>query len=148
MPLVRKQHWETRDYHAFLRERQKSLFKWGENDCCLFAADAIESQTGVDIASDFRGKYSDKASAFALIKSVTGGTTVADAAAYCAQKHGLAELQHPLMAQRGDLCVFKNVDGELIAGVVHLNGRHLVSVGEQGRIAVSITNIIRAWRVA
>ena len=144
--MQRIKHCHTRSYHDFLAV--KSPFAWGNNDCCLYAADGIKAQTGIDIADDFRGKYTDKVSAFRLIHSVTGGTTVADAAAYCANKHGLKELAYPKMAQRGDLVVFHNADGELVAGVVHLNGRHLVTVGEHGPVSVSISNVVRAWSVS
>ncbi|MGC1781755.1 MAG: hypothetical protein WA708_04490 [Acidobacteriaceae bacterium] len=146
MPLKRTEHWATREYHKFLLARAKTPFAWGTNDCCLFPADAIEAFTGVDLASDFRGKYHDEASAFALIKSVANGTTVADAAAYCAAKHGLAERKYPLMAQRGDLVTIENA-GSLIAGIVHLNGRHVVSVGASGLLRMPITNVKRAWAV-
>jgi hypothetical protein len=144
--LTRKQDWDTVHLHQYLKNAQP--FEWGKADCCLFAANAIEAQTGIDIADDFRGQYTDKLSAFALIRKVTGGSTVAVAAAYCAKKHGLKELQYPLMAQRGDLVVFKNVDDELIAGIVHLSGRHLVSVGETGAVKVDITNVVRAWSIS
>ncbi|MGA8109357.1 MAG: hypothetical protein WB974_07965 [Acidobacteriaceae bacterium] len=146
MPLKRTEHWATREYHKFLLARAKTPFAWGTNDCCLFPADAIEAFTGVDLASDFRGKYHDEASAFALIKTVANGTTVADAAAYCAAKHGLIERKFPLTAQRGDLVTIEN-GGSLIAGVVHLNGRHVVSVGASGLLRMPITNVKRAWAV-
>jgi hypothetical protein len=112
----------------------------------MYPANAIQSFTGVDIAEDFRGKYHDEASAFALIKTITGGTTVADAAAYCANKHGLHEYAYPLMARRGDLVVIKNGD-TLIAGVVHLNGRHVISVSQTGLVRLPITSVVRAWSV-
>ena len=144
MGLIRKQNWEDDgDFHGFLMARAKMPFVWGGNDCALFAADAIESITGTDIAADFRGKYTDETGAFAAIKSVCDGTTVADAAAYCAGKFELMELKHPLMAKRGDLVVMED-SGRLIAGVVHLNG-HLVSVGEDGLKVLPITAVRRAW---
>lgn len=146
MPLTRIEHWATRPYHEFLLARAKMPFAWGQNDCALFAADGVLAITGVDIAAEFRGKYSDERSAFAAIKQVAGGSTVADAAAWCAEKHGLAELKFPLMAQRGDLVVFQN-GANLIAGLVHLNGRHMVSVAESGAVRFSITEVKRAWRV-
>ena len=146
--MIRKPYWDTRDFHEFLKRSNKDTFDWSENNCCNFAAKAIEAQTGVRIDDDFAGKYSDKVSAFKLIKSVTGGSNVADAAAYCAEKHGLPELQYPLLAQRGDLVVFPNTDGELIAGVIHTNGRHAVSLGETGTIAVPISKVVRAWSVS
>lgn len=146
MTLQRAEHWATRSFHEFLLSRAKLAFKWGENDCALFAADGIEAMTGVDIAADFRGKYIDEPGALAAIKSVAGGTTIADAAAWCAAKHGLTELKFPLMAQRGDLVVFQN-GPNLIAGLVHLSGRHIVAVGENGLYRFSISSTKRAWHV-
>lgn len=146
MALKRTEHWATRELHQFLLARAQNPFVWGINDCCLFPADAIHAFTGVDLADDFRGKYHDEASAFALIKTVTGGTTAADAAAYCAAKHGLAEWKSPLLARRGDLVVLKN-GSTLIAGIVHLNGRHVVTVGETGLLRLSIRAVTRAWAV-
>jgi hypothetical protein len=146
MPLTRTPHWAEREFHSYLLAAKDKPFVWGQHDCCTAAANAIESFTGVDLAADFRGKYDDEASAFGLIKSVTGGTTVADAAAYCASKHGLVERPKPLFAQRGDLVVIDNA-GTLIAGVVHLNGRHVVSVSEHGLVRLPITRVTRSWAV-
>jgi hypothetical protein len=146
MALTRIKHWQTRAYHHFLLDRKHTPYKWGTNDCASFVADGILAQTGTDIAADFRGKYRDEKSAYAAIKTVCKGTTVADAAAYCAKKHGMAELQHPLMAQRGDLVIVEN-EGNLIAGLVHLNGREVAVAGDQGWFGVPITSVKRAWRV-
>jgi len=144
--LTRKPHWRTRDFHTFLASRLHAPYKWGENDCAMFAADGVLAQTGVDIASDFRGRYTTQAGAYRVIKSVCGGSSVADAAAYCAQKHDMTELVHPLMAQRGDLVIVENA-GNLIAGLVHLNGRDVAAVGDAGLITIPITAVKRAWRV-
>jgi hypothetical protein len=158
MTLTRQPHWATRGLHAFLLARARAPFVWGANDCALFAADAIEAMTGVDIAADFRGKYHDEASALALIHSITGGSTVADAAAYCAAQHGLVEwtqpdpgtpgsrLPAPLLARRGDLVVLPDA-GRIIAGVVHLNGRDVAVVGEAGLKRLPSAGITRAWHV-
>lgn len=146
MPLTRTPHWATREFHDFLIARASVPFAWGTNDCSLFPADAIQSFTGVDLADDFRGKYSTEAEAFALIKSVTGGTGVAAAAEYCAAKHGLFEWLTPKCAQRGDLVVVENA-GQEIAGIVHLSGSHIVSVAESGLVRLPITSVVRAWKV-
>lgn len=144
MAISRVKHWATQSYHHFLLDRARTPFAWGSHDCALFAADAVKAISGVDIADDFRGKYSTEDEAYALIQSVTGGTSVGDAAAHCAAKHGLAEHKHPLMAKRGDLVVLEN-DGRLIAGVIHLNGRHITVAGEQGLKRFSISLVKRAW---
>ena len=146
MPLQRTTHWATRELHDFLESSATKSFQWGVHDCCLFAADAILAMTGADIADAFRGKYNDEASAFSLIKSVTGGSTVAGAAEYCALQYGLEEYPFPLMAKRGDLAVVEE-SGRLIAGIVHLTGRHVVSVGEDGLKRLCISTVQRSWAV-
>ena len=144
--MTRLSQWDTVLLPAFLVSRKGQPFVWAKNDCSLFAADAVASITGVDIADDFRGRYTDQASAFALIKSVTGGLTVADAAAHCAAKYGLTEYKYPRQAKRGDLAVVMNAD-RLIAGVVHTDGRHIAGVGEDGLIYLPISEVQRAWKV-
>lgn len=148
--LKRQKNWATQAYHDFLMARANTPFAWGTADCCTFCADGILAMTGVDIDTDFRGKYTDEASAMALIAEVTGiaSPTVADGAAYCADKYQLPEWTYPLMAQRGDLVVLED-SGRLIAGLVHLSGRHVVAAAENGlkRILITKTNIKRAWKV-
>jgi len=138
--------WATHELDTFLRSNANAKFVWGTLDCSLFAADGVKALTGVDIADDFRGKYTDEVSAFALIKKVTGGATVADAAAYCATKHGMTEWKYPLQAQRGDLVVVAN-GGNLIAGIVDLSGKYVVALADTGVLRISIQNIKRAWKV-
>jgi hypothetical protein len=150
--MKKHDHWHTRKFDPFLREREKMPFAWGTNDCALFAADAILANTGIDIAADFRGKYTTQLGALRTIQEVTGGTSVADAAAYCANKHGLLEHTHPLLAKRGDLVVIEN-DENLIAGVVHLNGFHVISVSEKGLVRLPMAdangkpNVVRGWSI-
>jgi hypothetical protein len=146
MPLTRTHTWDTRELTQFLRERDRVPFSWGTIDCCLTPADAILAMTGTDIADDFRGKYSTEVEAFRLIREVTGGSTVADAAAHCAAKHGLVEWPSPLLAQRGDLVVIQDAD-RLIAGIVDLNGRHVVSAGAEGLKRLPASAVTRAWKV-
>lgn len=42
----------------YLEGKKCQNFKYGYNDCALFAAGAIEAMTGEDIAANYRGKYS------------------------------------------------------------------------------------------
>ena len=147
MALKRTHHWATREYHQFLLDNRSTPFAWGTHDCSMFVANAVKAFTGTDLAADFRGTYNDHASALSAIRKITGGQSIADAAAWVAKKHGLTEWTHPLQAQRGDLVVVKNTDGNLIAGLIHLNGRHVVSVGEKGIVRLPLSSIQRAWKV-
>jgi hypothetical protein len=147
----RADHWATRAFHDFLLARANAPFAWGSHDCALFAADGVLAITGIDIAADFRGKYTDETTAFEAIKTVCGGETVEDAAAWCAAKHNMPEWPHRLQARRGDLVVLEDPDvpGQvrLIAGLVHLSGRHIVAAGELGLKRIPIEQIKRSWHV-
>lgn len=144
MTLQRKPHWETRAFHDFLLARAATPFAWGSNDCALFAADAVLAITGQDIAAEFRGRYADEDGALAAIREIAGGATVEDAAEWCARNCGMREWISPLLAQRGDLVCVDN-GGTVIAGVVHLNGRHVVTMAQDGLVRLPITATRRAW---
>lgn len=150
--ITRHPKWHLQ-LEEFLLDRKSVPFAWGSNDCALFAADAILSMTGTDLASEFRGKYSTQLGAMKLITQVVpGGSTLEDAAAHCTSVHGLTEYTHPLMAKRGDLVVVDNA-GANIAGVIHLNGTQAVSVSEDGILLLPILDsagkpaLVRAWSV-
>ena len=149
----RTKHWCTRELYKFIMSRQATPFAWGTNCCAMFAADAIQAMTGVDIASDFRGLYADAAGAQAAIEKVTGvkGGTIEDAAAYCANKHQLTEWKYPLLAQRGDLVIYEE-EGRRLAGIIHLSGRHIISPGETGLKKTLIHDgkrspLVRSWHI-
>lgn len=144
--LTRTTHWSTQEFHQFLLSREKSPFEYGRNDCALFSADAIKSFTGVDIAEDFRTKYKTQTGALKAIKKVTGGESVEDVANYVANKYSLKEYEHCLCAKRGDLVLVDN-GGTLIFAVVHLSGRHVISVSETGLVRLPLTSIKRSWGI-
>ena len=149
MALTRVKKWDTGAFHEYLLAHANDPFVWGANDCCLGVANAIESFTGTDIASEFRGLYTDLESAMAAIKEVTGKDGIEAAVEYCAAKHGLV-VPHPLCAQRSDLVLMQaaNEDGApLIAGVVRLNGMHCITTGEKGMLRLKITCVKRAWKI-
>jgi Domain of unknown function (DUF6950) len=146
MALIKKEHYLTEELHDFIVERLNKPFAWGENDCASFAGDAILAITGVDIAAEFRGAYKSERGAAKVIKRITGGSTIADAAVYCAVKHGLVEYDYPLMAKRGDLVLIENGDGKTIAGIIGLHG-HPISPGVDGLVQFPITSVRRAWSI-
>lgn len=144
--MQKREHHLEEHLNALIVERLHTPFKWGENDCALFAADAIQAVTGVDIAEEFRGKYATERTAWKAIKKIAGGTTVSEAAAYCAARHNLIEHEFPLMAKRGDLVVVRNRDGKEIAAIVGLRG-HPIAPGDDGLVQFSITDVVRAWKL-
>jgi hypothetical protein len=145
MSLTRLHSWE-REFDSFLSSRIALPFAYGSNDCCLFACDGLHSLTGVDIAEDFRG-YSTATGALRAIRKVTGGSTVEDAAAYCAKKYNIPELAHPFLAKRGDLVLIEQSPGDLVMGLVHLTGSYVVAPGGAGLHRLQLAEIKKAWSI-
>jgi hypothetical protein len=147
----RKDHWQ-RLFHDFIEARGDQPFAWGTNDCCTFAADAVLAMTGVDLAADYRGQYSDQFTAQARMATVTGvgGATVEDVLAHAASQFGLTEWPTVKLAQRGDLLVFDGgaaEDAGVSVGVVYLNGVHAAFVAPDGLHRIPVVKCRRAWRV-
>ncbi len=129
---IRKLDWEMR-LHEFIESRKGSAFAWGSNDCCLFAADAVEAMTGVDLAANFRGKYDSEASCVKMVSEL-GYASIEDLI-----RKELASWQlqpmRPVQAHRGDLLLTMQ-EGQPALCVVGLTGKHSIGVGEDGLMKV------------
>lgn len=71
--MNRKPTWEN-DLADFIADRLNMPFEWGNHDCALFAADAVEAMTGIDPASDFRGNYTTQKTAREALREFGQGT--------------------------------------------------------------------------
>jgi hypothetical protein len=80
-----------------LAERQRAPFAWGVHDCCLWAADAVRAQVGVDPAAQLRGRYASALQAARVI-AAAGGSLEDIARAALGQP-----LRHPMLACAGDV---------------------------------------------
>lgn len=124
---------------AFLQKRADVPFKWGENDCCLFAADAVQAQIGRDLAIAWRGKYDDELSAEVLILAFGGVAKIATEAL------GIA-LPFVTIAQRGDVVLFESGKGAALGICV---GDKFAAIRLQGGIGYfSMRHAVTAWRVS
>lgn len=137
--------WE-RKLHEFIESRKTEPFAWGKNDCCLFAADAVLSMTGVDIAGDFRGKYTDEASCMKLLASL-GYSSVEDMIrTELTTKWQMMAVQ-PTFAHRGDILLCRQPGGPALC-IVGLDGKHSLGVGESGLMKVTTYHDgVTAWRI-
>jgi hypothetical protein len=145
MALKRINHWD-KALHDFVDSRAGKPFAWGSNDCALFVCDAVQALTETDIASEFRDKYTTQLGAVKLIREVTGSTTVEDVAAHVTQQFEMKELPSVLFAQRGDVVLFDGEEGPAL-GIVYLDGRNAVFVGEGGLHKIAVSKCRRAWRL-
>jgi hypothetical protein len=117
---------------AFIESRRGMPFEWGINDCCLFAADGVLAQTGVDLAADWRG-YTSAREAAQLIDRVGGLPAFA---------HALAE-KPVARAFRGEV-VLVALDGRDTFGLVAGNG-HWCGPGAEGVVFRPMSEALRAF---
>lgn len=128
----------------FAASRRDTPFAWGENDCCLFACDAVLAMTGVDMAADFRGKYDDALGARRMLDA-QGCETVGELATAIAAKHYLREVP-VLYAQRGDVVLLLN-EGRNLLGIVTHDGTEVWAPGEDELQVWPLARCERAWRI-
>ena len=138
-PHTRDPHW-VRLLHEFIESRRRTPFRWGEQDCCTFAADAVRALTGVDPIADLRGTYATEAEADAVLAAHGGLEAMAVRAAQAA---GLPE-GNPTLAHRGDIALVRN-GNQMLLGV--LTGVHVAVPGMNGLHFVRRSMITRAWSV-
>lgn len=121
----------------FVESRHNTPFVWGQHDCCLFAADAVQAITGIDHAEPFRGKYS----------------TAAGAARMLAQYHGIIGYCNSVlgsclpvtMARRGDAVAIETQSGTALGICL---GVHSVFAAPDGLSYHPTLNCCAAWRIA
>lgn len=99
----------------------------GHHDCCLFGAGAIEAQTGIDLAADWRGRYS----------TFVGGRRVLRQAGYADHVALIAThlREAPVIeACEGDIAILPTGDGDAV-GVVQ--GAAVYVLAQTGRIGLA-----------
>lgn len=126
---TRTEGWEKR-LAALLEAARARPFVWGEWDCCLAAAAAVEALTGVDPASAWRGRYTSEDAARALIANEADGS-LHRLVTLGLERAGIRfeAMPHAHFAQRGDLALLR--DGGLRAlSIVGID--RLYALGEVG----------------
>jgi hypothetical protein len=131
---MRHDDWSKR-LRETIQAAQGRPFLWGENDCCLFAADCCIAVCGIDPAEKYRGQYSTERGAKAALLRNHGSLEAAwdD----CFKRIDVR------LRQRGDVVLFDSEFGRCV-GVVWSGG--IVAVTDDGAAYVNAEPII-GWRV-
>jgi len=161
-PMTRSCRFETweQDLAEFLEASANRPFAWGSHDCCLFVSEAIRIMTGTDIAEikHWRGNYHDETGAyFMFFKAMRTAkhrkgrqVRIGDfrqALTWLAEEFGFPVWSHPALAQRGDAVLARDHEGREALGIVDLDGRWVVCLGQQGLIRLPVDRILVAWKV-
>lgn len=124
------------DLPNILAEYEGAEFRWGQLDCCLFAADVLKAIHGEDYARFWRGRYKTRVGALRHIA-----------------KHGSLEglvssvfgpMQPPLLARRGDPVLAKMPEGDAL-GIA--DGDGAVFLAQSGIVRVPLKACEGSFRV-
>lgn len=137
--LKRRTDWPER-LGEKIEQMKGKPFVWGELDCCIFAADMIETITGVDVYAEFRGKYTTIDGAHEQIQATA--RSLAMAVTKTLKRYGCT--RKPVNeAQRGDLVMTEC--GAL--GIVSLDGRFVLALTQSGLKEFPMSVAKTAWGI-
>ncbi len=125
--------WASRMYDVIAAHQGKE-FAWGDNDCCLFVARAVDAMTDSSLELALSQAYWDEPSALAFI-AVSGDleTAVSDYLGPSTKDR----------ATRGDVVL---VDGGLGDALGICTGKSVVCMGPKGLRELSRDEIKAVWR--
>lgn len=136
--LTRIKDWDRR-LAAVTTRHIKTPSQWGESDCILKVADAVEAVTGNDLARTMRGKYHTELGAAKLLKK-----RKCDNVEQLLDKY--FEPVGRLMAQRGDVVAVDQGDA-IAAGYVTEYGVAVASPSGLAFIPQTSPSIRKAYKV-
>lgn len=117
----------------FIEKTRSDPFEWGENDCALWCASAVEHETGFDPAADLRGTYSTRFGCRQVVMAAGGLVPlIAPRMAW----HGMRELD-------GDGVAILTLDRRQMCGLI-LDGRAVLRMETGLRVADGFT-VVRGW---
>lgn len=131
---MRLQDWQER-FAEFGRVHPSMPFAWGCNDCCTFAAAAVEAITGANPMALVEPYDSEIG---ALRRIAEAGGLSALASAY------LGEPVEPVMAAVGDIVLVVNAGREML-GVC--NGTSVLAPGEKHIEVLHMDAAFAAWKI-
>jgi hypothetical protein len=119
------------EYILAVRERP---FAYGNYDCCIFVAGAIEAMTGADPMAEYRGQYDSVETGKAALRTLGQGTLL---------KTLYRKFGKPLPGahgRKGDIAWYNGAVGLVL-------GRVAMFVGAGGFVLVPLSRLTRVFRV-
>lgn len=132
--MKRAADWPARLY-AYVESRRDVPFAWGDNDCCSFAAGAIEAMTGERLDVGFERETAGHAAA--MLADVGGVAGIADLK--------LGARQSGRTARRGDIVLVEQSDDRDLLGVAL--GVGVAVPGRAGVLILPRSAAVHCWRV-
>lgn len=141
---MRLPDWEQR-LVGYLTSVRDKPFRYGEHDCILHACAAAAAMTGEDKAANFRGRYSDREGAAAILRERGKGTLIRTLNANFPRRPAA-------MARRGDIVWFAGSAGVGMGSVGLFVGEERLAnkagmVMREGLVQIPRALLSKAWAV-
>lgn len=134
--VARVEKWDV-NLTRYLNACRKRARVYGDSDCVMYAAGAVEAQTGEDFAAEHRGKYSDLDGARAYMAAHGWDDVDAVCDAYLERVDVRAR-------RRGDILAFEGVAGKSLGVCI---GQHAMVLTPEGATYYPSSRAFAAWRV-
>jgi hypothetical protein len=115
-------------------------------DCCRFTFGAIRVQIGKPVGEQFADAYKTRREALETMLAYCGRPSLSMAIFKLFKECGF-DATHPNFAARGDAVLTPKPGGGEFLGILALNGKDVISVGENGLRRVPISIRCRSWRI-
>lgn len=139
--LSKKQNW-TGLLAEYLADKAKKPFIWGENDCIIFAGEAILAMTGVDIGTKHKHQYANSDEAREYLGEHFDGNGDNVFIPYLGKS-----MNNYRKAGRGDIAKIAVLGEGFAYGVVDCSGERIAFMQRKGLVYVPKRELIAFWRV-
>lgn len=155
--LTRRHDWEHR-LNLFFEKKENEPFRWGKNDCCLFAAHAIRAMTDDNPIDKLITPYHSSRQAYRIMQRITNENDLKKCKEFVrltaqaiAALYDIEESKSALL-RRGDIALVQlfsnhNHPTQQILGVVDLSGVTIQAISFQGMTTIPIKHAIGGWRI-
>lgn len=129
--MVRREGWPLL-LSGYLKNMRKLPFKWGNNDCAMFAANWVVNCTGFDPAEDYRGRYKteEEALSFGTVESLVTAS--------------MGEPSTSMnLAGRGDIVLTKHG----ACGIIDDSGSKVAVMTVEGMKKIPLSDAVKFWKV-
>lgn len=133
--MTRLPGWQRR-FADLVRARSQAAFAWGQFDCVLWAADAVQALTGTDLAASMRGAYTNAAEAAHLLRQ-HGGIQQLPGQHLCPKPVACAQV--------GDVGLYAAAHRPTL---VVCGGAHWLAAAPLGLALIPAAQVSHAWSAA
>ena len=135
----RRPGWEDR-LAAVIEAARSAPYELGRHDCFRLACSVIDALTGIDLWAPFAGSYASRREALRRIAEFEAAGFTAAAS----KLFGSTPMPMPF-ARRGDVCEFRDEDGEQHLGIVL--GVKVALLGPEGLAFAGRDECRHCWRI-